>query len=67
MQHLADQLETLVDRHGLPQVLEALAMVCSAKADHLRTNWQDDGPQARAWDNAAVHLLATEATLRVPS
>lgn len=38
---LADQLEDMVDTVDLHAVLEALASICYAKADHLRTNWQD--------------------------
>lgn len=35
-------LEVLVDRLGLRGVLGILAEVCQGKADHLRSNWQDD-------------------------
>lgn len=42
-------LEGLVDRYSLLDVIEALAEMTSEKADHLRTNWQDERG-ARAWE-----------------
>jgi hypothetical protein len=44
---LIDTIEPLVDRHGLPAILNALADMCSAKADHLLCNWQDT--QSAQW------------------
>jgi hypothetical protein len=35
------RLETLVDRHGLAQVLIALSEICGEKANHIATAWQD--------------------------
>lgn len=46
--HIADNsadfitLETLIDRYGLACVFETVALICSAKADHIRENWQDE-------------------------
>ena len=45
-------LESLVDRYTLTGVLDALHVLCHAKAEHLRTNWQDD-TSARTWDRDA--------------
>ena len=42
-------LELTIDRHGLSAVLDALASICGAKADHLRANWQD-AASASVWD-----------------
>jgi hypothetical protein len=36
-----EALEKLVDAHTLGTVLWMLADVCAAKADHLRTDWQE--------------------------
>lgn len=47
-----DDLETMIDQHGLAAVLEALAFVCHEKADHCITNWQDR-TLAIAWRKAA--------------
>lgn len=47
-----DALEAILDRYSVRAVLEALAGICFDKADHVRTNWQDD-ITARAWDRDA--------------
>lgn len=48
-----DQLERLVDMCGLALVLDKLAEVCDAKAEHLAANWQDE-TSAAAWRRAAL-------------
>ena len=53
-----DHLEELVDQHGLDRVVEMLADICADKADHLRSNWQDDAT-ARAWDTNGWLLRRT--------
>jgi hypothetical protein len=40
-------LESLIDRTSLQEVLMGLSEICSEKADHVETNWQDK-PLARA-------------------
>jgi hypothetical protein len=45
---LETTLEALVDAHGLTNIVEALAVICAEKAEHLRANWQDK-TTARAW------------------
>lgn len=40
-QQLQDTLEGLVDANGLSGVLDALAEICAAKAEHIETSWQD--------------------------
>jgi hypothetical protein len=55
-QAMADRLETAIDAAGLGMVLEILAGICNEKADHLRSNWQDERT-AREWDRNARHLL----------
>lgn len=49
---LNDALEALIDKHGLTQVLVAIAEVCDAKAEHLAVNWQD-ADSARYWTQDA--------------
>jgi len=44
-----DLLEEIIDRHTLSDVLVMLSNICLAKAEHIRTNWQD-APLARAWE-----------------
>lgn len=36
-------LEEYVDRFGLEEVLDMLAGICAGKAEHIRTNYQDEG------------------------
>jgi hypothetical protein len=31
----------LIDAFGLQNVLNGLACICSGKADHIESNWQD--------------------------
>ena len=54
-QELCDTLESLVDRNTLSVVLQALANVCDAKADHVEANWQDKA-LARNWTRMAKHF-----------
>jgi len=57
VQTLGDELESLVDTHTLSTVCEALAFMCSEKADHVRTHWQDE-PLAHNWEDMASRLLS---------
>jgi hypothetical protein len=50
-----EALEGILDRHGLHGVLDMLASVCAEKAEHVRSNWQDEGT-ARMWDRRATKL-----------
>lgn len=58
------QLEQMIDRHGLANVLEQIADICGAKAEHLRTNWQDTNA-ARYWDKAARAVLRCAGDARI--
>ena len=51
-------LEALVDSNGLRAVVEALAAIAYAKADHVEEAWQDRG-LARLWLAAARRLATT--------
>lgn len=45
-------LEQLVDRYSMPEVIASLAVICSEKADHIRTSYADIS-LARGWDTAS--------------
>ncbi len=49
-------LEAMIDASTLAEVCNMLAEVCSAKADHVRENWQDE-ILADAWDKQAARML----------
>ena len=44
------ELEAMVDRVGVRNVLHALAHICGGKASHLEANWQDV-EAAKVWQN----------------
>ncbi len=50
-----DHLEAFLDAVGLSMILSDLADIASEKADHVRTNWQDE-PLAKTWDRASTLL-----------
>ena len=58
---LNETLESLVDKHGLLEIVVALELICMDKADHIATNW-DDKPLEKAWRKAdsAFHNLAVQ-------
>jgi len=56
---MLDQIEALVDAGTVGGVLSLLAEVCSAKADHIRTNWQDE-QTAAIWDKMAGEVLNSQ-------
>ena len=57
-----DHLETeYIDKLELDGTIDLIAEICSAKADHIRSNWHrqhgHDDTQASDWDDAAELLL----------
>lgn len=60
---LADQLEALIDQHDFAQVIEALATVASAKADHVREAWQSE-LLGEAYDKLTGRLVTLELQIR---
>ena len=44
-----EELEMLLDKYGPEAIATALSEICHEKADHVRTNWQDEA-LARVWD-----------------
>lgn len=53
-------LEGMIDRNSINGVLSALSEVCGEKADHLRSNWQDDAT-AKAWERAGKAVDKAQA------
>ncbi len=52
-EQIQSAVENLIDKSSLRQVVEALSIVCSDKADHLQSNWQDEA-SAATWRHDAV-------------
>lgn len=48
-------LEEVIDSVGLAQTVELLIAICYGKAEHLRTNWQDESA-AKRWERDALTL-----------
>lgn len=57
------ELEALVDRAGLGNVVECLAIICEAKAEHIRENWQD-ARSASVWERCARAIDRCAARVR---
>ena len=59
---LLEQVESLVDQHGVQKLLDALSDVCHLKAQHIATEYQFDG-LARQWRliGVKVHQLANKS------
>ena len=51
--------ETAIDQNGLYNLLSEIREVCLMKAEHIRTNWQDE-PLALQWDHVATVLEDAE-------
>ena len=62
MDKLSDQIEALIDAHGLYAVTLALVEVCGDKAEHLATSWQDYDAEKR-WHKAAKAFDKTHTAL----
>lgn len=58
-----DQLEMMIDRNGLVNVLDTIAIICYDKADHTLGTW-DDPVLAKQWQKAG-RLIETLA-FKVP-
>jgi ABC-type iron transport system FetAB permease component len=48
-------LEQMIDANTLADVLDSLAEIAHAKAQHIEENWQDVS-LARTWDNAGKRI-----------
>lgn len=56
-------LEIMIDKHGLYAVVDALAAICSEKAEHLRSAWQDK-QAAKNWGKASNKFDTLNTSLR---
>ena len=52
---MQDNLETLIDKTSANFVLNCIVQIAHDKADHLRTNWQDEN-SAKQWEKLASKL-----------
>ncbi|MAH49540.1 hypothetical protein CMI37_27205 [Candidatus Pacearchaeota archaeon] len=62
VERISPRLECLVDDYGLPNVLEALEVICEEKADFARDNWQDYEME-EGWRSAGEAIAQALATL----
>lgn len=51
----SETLESILDQFTMTTVIDFLSSIASAKADHIRTNWQDE-PLAKQWDRMSKVL-----------
>lgn len=51
----AQDLETMIDRLGLYEVLSMIEAICAEKADHIRSSY-DDVALAAVWDKAGAAI-----------
>lgn len=54
MHRLNDEIEKLIDRHGIEKIICALTQVCAKKADHLRESYSAGG--INGWDLISCHF-----------
>jgi hypothetical protein len=54
------EIEDMIDRHGLANVLDGIARICFDKADHIQANWQD-AHLAGLWAAMANRLVTQSA------
>lgn len=56
------RIESLIDQYGVSAVLDSIAEICALKAEHLRTNWQDE-TEAKEWERIgnAVSMASDRA------
>lgn len=52
---LEDELERLIDRHGINTILEILSIICFGKAEHILVNWQDKR-LAKQWERVGIAI-----------
>ena len=52
---LEETLEAIVDASSANYVLNSIVQIAWGKADHLRTNWQDESA-AKEWESLANKL-----------
>lgn len=63
MKNHFDALEAILDQSDIKQVVLMLARICNEKAEHVRSNWQDE-TLAKTWEHNANVLGKAEEKLR---
>lgn len=58
------ELETMIDQHGLDTVLTAIREICYAKANHIAVEWQDVG-LAKLWLAKGIRVNQAAQGVRV--
>ena len=53
-----EELEVFIDRVGLYDTMGLLYDICHGKAEHFRSNWQDEN-SAKAWERQAKYIDKT--------
>lgn len=48
MPKLQEQLEGLIDKHGIKAILQASATICFIKSSYVLEEWQD-APASKSW------------------
>jgi len=51
VEHMSERLERFIDTSSLAGVLEIIEDICYGKAEHIRSNWQDEA-MAKSWERA---------------
>lgn len=61
---MSDTLEGMIDSCSLSHVLGLIQGICSDKAEHVQSNWQDT-VTADCWDSAATQVNIALVRIRV--
>lgn len=59
-------IEEIVDKYGLMALVDSVCQVCYDKAEHIRTNYQDE-VLAKQWDDAGKSLVNPKIEVEFPS
>lgn len=51
-----EDIELIIDKIGVNGLCDLIAEICSAKSDHIESNWQDE-ILAKEWDDIARLLF----------
>ena len=65
---MLDDLESMVDKHGMINIMLGLVHICDEKSEHVRCNWQDL-VLSDAWRGISNNLISkrlSQALNRLP-
>jgi len=54
---MLDELERLIDTHGMANIMLGLVHICDEKAEHVESNWQDQ-VLSDAWRKVSDALIS---------